>query len=79
MKFIGVLFCAGLICAASAKLPMAKRKYKFYLNRFSHFRSFHGALRWLRHSFGVGRTTAGFMVVNFGSEIEPFIDLFSFS
>lgn len=34
MKLIGVLVCVGLICAASAKLPMANRKYKFYLNRF---------------------------------------------
>jgi hypothetical protein len=34
MKFDGVLFFAGLICAASAKLPTANRKYKFYFNRF---------------------------------------------
>lgn len=34
MKLIGVLALVGLICAASAKLPPANRKYKFYLNRF---------------------------------------------
>jgi ABC-type Fe3+-siderophore transport system permease subunit len=34
MKFVGVLVFVGLICAASAKLPMANRKYKFYFNRF---------------------------------------------
>lgn len=35
MKIIEVLFFVGLICAAaSAKTPLADRKYKFYLNRF---------------------------------------------
>lgn len=42
MKFIGNLFFAGLICAAaSANLPKANCKYKFYLNRFSPFWSFY--------------------------------------
>jgi hypothetical protein len=39
MKLIGLLVSVGLICAASAKLPMADRKYKFLFKSISLSRS----------------------------------------